>query len=76
MTIRNKLLKTGIVEEISDERNMDAGIWIYFKPGWRDADRETHFVHEYNWADCWTRYKYYVEKCICAGCKKLIKGGS
>jgi hypothetical protein len=38
------------VEEISDERDMDAGIWAYMKPGWiREQYDEVHNCHEETW---------------------------
>jgi len=55
-----------IVEEISDERNMGDGVWLYFKPGyiWQ---REVHQIHEDTLAKCKAQFKY-VTVCTCEQC--------
>lgn len=60
------------VEEVSDERNLDQGIWAYLKPGYHDgydALAPTHQVHE-DTPSAVLRQLRFVKVCDCDDCKK------
>jgi hypothetical protein len=56
------------VDMVSDERDCNSGIWIYFKPGWINYMTETHCIHEETVRECIDYWKYVVS-CDCEDCK-------
>ena len=65
-----KVRQHKLVEEVSDERNNDSGIWAYLKPGYKVYD-DYHQVHEDTWSEVLSVLRS-VEKCDCADCKKYL----
>jgi hypothetical protein len=60
------------IEEISDERGMDQGYWVYLIPGWQNSfDPSCHIIHEDNPTQC-SKVLRYIEPCDCNDCKEII----
>ena len=70
MTIKERLLKNRMVEEISDERPND-GIWVYLKPTYINVMTETHIVHEDTWTEVMKSMKRDVKNVAVRKCQKL-----
>ena len=60
-----------LVEEISDERSMGDGYWIYLVPGYINTMTEVHMVHEDTVKECLIHLRNYIKPCNCEECKKL-----
>lgn len=59
MRIRDRIMKDPRVSEISDERSLDCGIWVYLKRGYCDGELRYHSaagclhqIHEDTWTAC------------------------
>ncbi len=60
-----------LVEDVSDERASEDGIWIYLVPGWcREHGDPVHSVHEDTVKDCSEYFRCIVE-CPCDECARL-----
>jgi len=75
--IESKVRNNPKVQEISDERDQDAGIWAYLKPGFYHGssfchpyDRR-HNAHEETWTAL-NKALRDVHPCDCAACLDLI----
>lgn len=60
------------VEEVSDERGLDQGIWAYLQPGWYWDDPSLHIIHE-DTAEQVMKCLREILPCRCADCEKIIK---
>ncbi len=63
-----------LVEEVSREIDGD---FYYLKPGWINTLNEAHFVcdapPEESDMDAREMFRYFVEKCDCGECQKLMQ---
>jgi hypothetical protein len=59
-----------LIEEVSDEREYDAGIWVYLVPGYINIG-EVHFVHEDTIRECALDMQNVI-KCECKECVEII----
>lgn len=88
-TIQARIRNDARVREISDERGLDSGIWVYLKGHCNELDNPhecssescVHSVHEDTWTAC-LKVLRYVKSCTCAEClaekapngARIIKG--
>lgn len=56
-----------VISEVSDERSVGDGYWVYLIDGWRDDEGETHCIHEDNPTECAKKMPYII-KCTVPGC--------
>lgn len=35
---------------VSDERSLGDGVWVYLKPGYKNASTDTGTIHESSWS--------------------------
>jgi len=59
-----------VIDEISDERSLDQGYWIYLKPGWINTLHDLHQIHEDTLKECVAVLKNFVTECNCNDCKE------
>lgn len=72
--IIKKILKDPRVQEISDERGMDDGFWIYLKSGWIDPiGSEAHHIHEDTPAEAYKYLKWIAPCDCCSECEAVHK---
>ena len=58
-----------MIEDISDERELDQGYWVYLKPGLINTMTETHMVHEDTPTECAQIFKDdWIKPCCCKEC--------
>ncbi len=57
------------VAEVSDERELGDGFWVYLKSGWNNGSAEEHIIHEASPSACLKRF-YEIDDCNCDDCKK------
>lgn len=55
------------VADVSDEREMGDGFWVYLKPGWRWAEDWVHSIHEDTPSEC-LRELHRAIPCHCREC--------
>lgn len=56
-----------LIDDVSDERGMGQGYWVYLKAGLINPWTETHCVHEDTIKECAEQLKI-VKPCQCADC--------
>lgn len=59
------------IEEVSDERSLGQGYWIYLRPGWYCDDPGLHIIHEDTIAEVKAMWSS-VRKCECEDCRNLL----
>lgn len=62
------------VEEVSDERKLDQGIWAYLQPGWYWDDPSLHIIHEDTFEEV-MNCLLDIKVCQCHDCERLCEVG-
>ena len=60
------------VADVSDERDMGDGYWVYLKPGWRWVEDCLHAIHEDTPSACLRELRGGVIECKCNYCRMDI----
>lgn len=69
MTTIQKILKDHRVEEISDERSVGDGFWVYLKVGYYGYEEGSHIIHEDAPTQCFSLLRD-SRRCGCDECLK------
>lgn len=46
------VLRHPLVRDVSDERGMEDGVWVYLADGWTCPSSDCNSIHEDTWSDC------------------------
>jgi hypothetical protein len=59
---------TRFIDDISDERHLGDGIWVYLKYGYCNGDIGSHIIHEDTLKEC-ASYAANIRACDCDDCR-------
>lgn len=60
------------ISDVSDERYLEDGYWVYLAPGFCNGDLGSHIVHEDSPSKC-AKAMIDVMPCDCDSCKSILK---
>lgn len=72
MTTIERIKADPRVADVSDERSMGDGFWVYLKSGFAVQGDEVHCIHEDTPSDCLRELRHGVIECKCKGCRMDI----
>ena len=67
MSVIDRIKNDQRVREVSDERGLGDGFWVYLKDGFCGDDMGCHIIHEDSPSACLKAMRY-IQPCTCREC--------